>query len=551
MRLTFIVLLVGLLGIGTISAQENKPLVMPVAGAAGPSTWMLGQPYGNTTGAYNFGRAWYSAGQGLHFGIDLSMPCGTELVAVADGEVLFVDDLSFGSAPHNLLLRHAQAGVTSLYGHLLQRPNLIPGQLVQQGEVIALSGDPDLTCISRPHLHLELRSLDYRTTYNPVDYIQAPWHTLATIGSFGYPLFQQDMDNARRWLNLDDQPDVSFGGMILNQYAATWPPARDVQPPVNAPLRRELLPEPAGTWHLRRIGYDGCCANVWWHPTNADLLYTVDGNEGQRASIMEWSAASGTPTSLTSPAPPPLLSPDGTHQIIPGDQMTIRRADDAEWLVNTPTGAISTDNSRLLWEVRSDMVTPGEPAAMTDFWVSDVSGENARVIVSQSGGSAQWLDEARVLIQTPVPEERATTLSVFNTRDNSSFTLGTWKWMRGLSVAPGGGRLLFYVNFQEDAAENSIYSIATQAGAAVEKLPWFGGWRWRDGDSVYYIPFDTTTEQHTLAYYHLPSGANRALTDPAAMPFTVANGLWSVSADGRRIVFFNALDRTMWLLEEQ
>lgn len=29
-----------------------KPFIMPVAGPSGPSTWILGQPYGNTTGAY-------------------------------------------------------------------------------------------------------------------------------------------------------------------------------------------------------------------------------------------------------------------------------------------------------------------------------------------------------------------------------------------------------------------------------------------------------------------------------------------------------------------
>jgi hypothetical protein len=84
----------------------------------------------------------------------------------------------------------------------------------------------------------------------------------------------------------------------------------------------------------------------------------------------------------------------------------------------------------------------------------------------------------------------------------------------------------------------------------VEKLPWFGGWRWRDGESVYYIPFNPTTDVHQLAYYHIPSGETRFLTDPAVTPFTIANGDWSVSPDGRHIVFLNALDGTMWLLEE-
>ena len=209
-----IVLLVLVIGLSSdVTAQTTeRPLIMPASGMPSPSTWLFGQAYGNTIGAYNFGQQWYSAGQGLHFGIDLPMPCQTELVAVADGEVAFVDNLNFGAGPHNLILRHPALGITTLYGHLYRAPSLIQGQIVTQGQVIALSGDPDVTCDSRPHLHFEVRSLDYRTAYNPVDYIDVNWHMLATVGSYGYPLFQQDLDNSRRWMTLENQPNVAFGG---------------------------------------------------------------------------------------------------------------------------------------------------------------------------------------------------------------------------------------------------------------------------------------------------------------------------------------------------
>ena len=112
-----------LFSFSSAAAQDTtKPFIMPIAVPASPSTWLLGQPYGNTTGAYNFGTAWYSAGQGLHFGIDISMPCGTPLIAVGDGEVIYTDNLAFGAGPHNLIIRHSAAGVTTLYGHLLDRP---------------------------------------------------------------------------------------------------------------------------------------------------------------------------------------------------------------------------------------------------------------------------------------------------------------------------------------------------------------------------------------------------------------------------------------------
>ncbi|MBZ0298045.1 MAG: M23 family metallopeptidase [Anaerolineae bacterium] len=537
-----------------VQAQE-KPFSLPVAEPPGPATWLFGQPYGNTTGSFNFGQAWYSAGQGLHFGIDLSMACGTPLVAMAEGEVLYVDNLGFGSAPHNLLIRHDGPGLVVLYGHLLDRAPVEPGQLVQRGDVVGYSGDPDVTCDSRPHLHLEIRSLDYRTLYNPVDYIDAPWHTLATIGSFGYPLFQQDMLNPRQWMNLDDQPDVVLGGRQLNAYSSSRPLSRNLQPSANPPLAREVPPlEEGATFSLRSFGFAGCCAFPTWHPTNPDLLYVVDGSPGQQASTFEWSVSAGAPTNEITPAPPPLTSPDGSHTILYNNgTVTIQRnSDGASWNVQTNgrIPVISTDNSRLMWEVRPQNTLPGQAVSTVVIWVSDILGQNAQAVVTQSGGSARWLDASRLLISKPQLETRANIYTVVDTADGSSFELGTWEGMRGLSVSPGGGRLLFYITRHGDPEIDGLYTIETQPGAQVQKLDWFGAWQWRDANSVYYVPFDPTTDVQRLAYCNFATGEQHDLTDPATQPFTIGNGDWSVAPDGRKLVFYNAIDRTMWLIEE-
>ena len=104
--LLYLVILLVIIPFVTRAQDSGKPLGSPLAELPGPSTWMFGQAYGNTTGAYNFGTQWYSAGQGLHFGLDLSMPCRTPLVAMADGDVIYVDNLAFGAGPHNLIIRH-------------------------------------------------------------------------------------------------------------------------------------------------------------------------------------------------------------------------------------------------------------------------------------------------------------------------------------------------------------------------------------------------------------------------------------------------------------
>jgi murein DD-endopeptidase MepM/ murein hydrolase activator NlpD len=155
--------------------------------------------------------------------VDFPAPCGLEVVAMADGVVFAADAMSFGAAPHNLMIDHSELGYASFYGHLLERPNLRPGQTVTRGQVVAKVGDPGVTCRSRPHLHMEIRDLRHARKYNPVPLVEADWDSLALLGSFSVG-FERDLDNPRRWQHLDDQPETVIGGPLLNDYARPWPP---------------------------------------------------------------------------------------------------------------------------------------------------------------------------------------------------------------------------------------------------------------------------------------------------------------------------------------
>jgi murein DD-endopeptidase MepM/ murein hydrolase activator NlpD len=203
-------------------APDAKPFGLPVAGPPGPNSWYLGQAYGNTVGAYFQRDTTYRAGQGLHFGLDFAMPCGTPVVAIGDGGVAKVDAPEHGSRPHNLLLQ-LDAGYSALYGHLVERPSLEVGQRVRRGDVVGLSGDSFGTCHSAPHLHLEIRSANYTAAYNPITLIEADWDSLALVGAFSRG-FERDLDDPRQWQHLDDQPDTIFGGPLLNNFASPWPP---------------------------------------------------------------------------------------------------------------------------------------------------------------------------------------------------------------------------------------------------------------------------------------------------------------------------------------
>lgn len=206
----------------SVIAKPARQFGLPFASAPGPNTWLLGQGYGNTTGAYRQRRSTYGNLQGIHAGLDFAAPCGTPVVAIGDGVVAEIDG-SHGSPPHNVVIDHA-GNLSSLYGHLLKRSALRVGQKVVRGQVIGQSGDSQGTCISAPHLHLELRDRSHQRFFNPLPYIAADWDSLALVGSFGRG-YEYDLSAPRRWQTPDDQPQALRGGPLLNEFRQPWPPA--------------------------------------------------------------------------------------------------------------------------------------------------------------------------------------------------------------------------------------------------------------------------------------------------------------------------------------
>ena len=86
----------------------------------------------------------------LHGGVDVAVPTGTDVVAIADAEVLYV--ATDGVNGRYVKLDHGH-GLTSVYCHndstLVRR-----GQRVKQGEVVAKSGASGR--VTGPHLHFQV-----------------------------------------------------------------------------------------------------------------------------------------------------------------------------------------------------------------------------------------------------------------------------------------------------------------------------------------------------------------------------------------------------------
>jgi len=533
------------------TAKPTHPFSLPFTTPPGPDTWLLGQQYGNTVGAYNFGKYWYALGQGLHFGIDFTAPCRTPLAAMADGIIDQIDNLKHGAGPHNLLIRHPDLGYISLYGHLYIRPAVKVGQAVKRGEIVAESGDPDETCVSRPHLHLEVRSLDYLTAYNPVTLIDADWPMLSTIGYYGYSGFAKDLYAPNRWQAIDDQPNVEFGTNLLNHFRAVWPPTARVAPSVatlegvNAPA----IPD-RGLLTFRELTRPNCCSQPWWSPDGTIINYW-DGPEGQFANVMTIGVADGSQPQAIPDAPSRLVSPDG-HSEVMWDQKRVaivRLTDSNIYPIGTNEAwpQFSPGSTRLLWRVEPKDDVPGlDPPTITIF-IANIDGSGRKAIRSQEGGDANWLDDDRVLFVTREGRTTISALSIYTISTGEIVPLVTEQNMYGLSIAPGGRSIMYYLAFQQDSSQNGIHLLETQPDATPKPVPFFGSWRWRDSHSVIYIPFEPGHPMRFMLY-DIGTGSLRSLTDPASRSFTILNDDWSIAPDGMHIVLWGSANRSLWLV---
>lgn len=104
----------------------------------------------------------------VHNGIDIAVPIGTKVQAVADGKVIAAGKADgYG---YWVKIDHGKINgkqVTSEYGHI-NSWNVSVGQQIHQGDVIALSGNRGYS--KGPHLHLTIR--ENGTGVNPYKYIK-------------------------------------------------------------------------------------------------------------------------------------------------------------------------------------------------------------------------------------------------------------------------------------------------------------------------------------------------------------------------------------------
>jgi murein DD-endopeptidase MepM/ murein hydrolase activator NlpD len=110
----------------------------------------MGLPIANgkiTTAYKKKGKMW---SKGYHTGIDMAVPVGTEIVAVADGKI---EPANWGKSYGIQAVQKVEGGWV-IYAHL-SKLEVKAGDKVVKGQKIGLSGNTGNS--SGPHLHFEMR----------------------------------------------------------------------------------------------------------------------------------------------------------------------------------------------------------------------------------------------------------------------------------------------------------------------------------------------------------------------------------------------------------
>lgn len=128
------------ISIAEISQQAN--LLKPIKDFPGKITQHFGDP-------------WSANLKKQHTGLDIAIPAGTEVYAIADGEIMATGLLDkSGSWAKYIDLQHDSGGLCSAYLHVDPLVNV--GQKVRAGDVIARTAN-----ISAKHLHFNIWNGSY------------------------------------------------------------------------------------------------------------------------------------------------------------------------------------------------------------------------------------------------------------------------------------------------------------------------------------------------------------------------------------------------------
>lgn len=306
----------------------------------------------------------------------------------------------------------------------------------------------------------------------------------------------------------------------------------------------------------------GCCTQPFWSPDGQQVRFIDKPAQDQPVGI--WGV------SLESPLAAPQFVTDRLEEstaspkyLIDTDNNTTvieRRADGQRWTVPARgrNVLISPDETRIAWAVTNDDAPPGQQ--VTRLWLANLDGSEARQVATLPRGSLSgWVSSDTLLISSRENQQaREQVLSTLSLADGTRTELARAERLRGQTLSPNGGWVVYYVTFDADPAKNGLWVVSTDGAQKAQlSADLFGSYQWRPcpgqctaaEDRLVIVPMQIDAPLHWLVELNPATGETRQLTDPAVTPFKIANGDWRISPDGRHVAYVERSDRNVWVIE--
>ncbi|MDM8532431.1 hypothetical protein QUF63_14755, partial [Anaerolineales bacterium HSG25] len=310
------------------------------------------------------------------------------------------------------------------------------------------------------------------------------------------------------------------------------------------------------TPRLRQLTSGECCVRPFFSPDNRQVLFIDKPTDDAPTGIYG--------VEIESPQTPVLINQtigfrnhDRTvvTTIGQGDFTNFTNEVTGEsWQVDTKGNRsyFSPDGERIRWHVR-DEDGPYDQRQV-ELWIADLDGSNTRFLTSLYGGSsiAWFADNNRILlVGKNQPADTQYTLYVYDISADELTALFTENRLREIKLSDEGSWVVFYVTYADDPTQDGLWLVSTDGQIQRRlDLPGFGAYQWQDDQHLVYIPMREAGEvSMTLMRIDVTTGEMIPLTNPDEVSFSIANGDWQLSSDGRMMVFVNSNDFNLWLLE--
>lgn len=352
------------------------------------------------------------------------------------------------------------------------------------------------------------------------------------------------------------QVEATPTGSAPAQVAAT-PTTTSLPPSPTATASAIPSPTPTQAPALRQLVTGGCCVNPVWS-ADGEMVRFLD-RPAPDAAVGIYEVAADVPAPVTAGT----LFTTTIRSTAGGGRFYVLTDRESTTIEDLASGrsytipsegnqvAISPGGTRVAWQVRDQASDVPQSERQTTIWMVSLDGSAPRALMSLPGiPLLGWLGEESLLLQVRDEADLDDRLLVrYDIENNETTTLDRAARFNGVTISRDGSFLAYYVSLDQDEPEQNGIWVMDAASGVKRALPVTGAYQWRDGQRLLVIPMEMGAPAFRLQEYDASTSALRDLTDPATLPFHVANNDWVVSPDGSRVVFVSADDGNLWLLE--